>query len=187
MPFSILRQIAEERIKEAMERGEFQCEAYKGKPLDLREDPFVPEDLRVVYRILKNAGFLPKEIELRKEIYQTIEELLDEEHQETYQKVRKLSALLFHLNQIRERPLNIQERKLSALLFHLNQIRERPLNIQDDEYYAKVVEKIKVAKKVKLGEGSSSSKGKPIDFSRLQTLLSIKSFYRRGSGGSSKR
>jgi len=165
MPFSILRQIAEERIKEAMERGEFQCEAYKGKPLDLREDPFVPEDLRVVYRILKNAGFLPKEIELRKEIYQTIEELLDEEHQETYQKVRKLSALLFHLNQIRE----------------------RPLNIQDDEYYAKVVEKIKVAKKVKLGEGSSSSKGKPIDFSRLQTLLSIKSFYRRGSGGSSKR
>jgi len=165
MPFSILRQIAEERIKEAMERGEFQCEAYKGKPLDLREDPFVPEDLRVVYRILKNAGFLPKEIELRKEIYQTIEELLDEEHQETYQKVRKLSALLFHLNQIRE----------------------RPFNIQDDEYYAKVVEKIKVAKKVKLGEGSSSSKGKPIDFSRLQTLLSIKSFYRRGSGGSSKR
>jgi Domain of unknown function (DUF1992). len=154
MPFSILRQIAEERIKEAMERGEFECEKYKGKPLDLREDPFVPEDLRVVYRILKNAGFLPKEVELRKEIYQTIEELLDEEHQETYQKVRKLSALLFHLNQIRE----------------------RPLNIQDEEYYAKVVEKIKVAKKIKLEEGSSSSKGKPIDFSRLQTLLSIKAF-----------
>jgi Domain of unknown function (DUF1992). len=165
MPFSILRQIAEERIKEAMERGEFECEKYKGKPLDLREDPFVPEDLRVVYRILKNAGFLPKEVELRKEIYQTIEELLDEEHQETYQKVRKLSALLFHLNQIRE----------------------RPLNIQDEEYYAKVVEKIKVAKKIKLEEGSSSSKGKPIDFSRLQTLLSIKSFYRRGGSSSSKR
>jgi len=165
MPFSILRQIAEERIKEAMERGEFECEEYKGKPLDLREDPFVPEDLRVVYRILKNAGFLPKEVELRKEVYQTLEELLDEEHQETYQKVRKLSALLFHLNQIRE----------------------RPLNIQDEEYYAKVVEKIKVAKKIKLKDGSSSSKGKPIDFSRLQTLISIKSFYRRGGGSTSKR
>ena len=160
MPFSILKQIAEERIREAMERGDFECKEYIGKPLELRDDPFVPEDLRVVYRILKNAGFLPREVELRKEIYQTIEELLDEEHQETYQKVRKLSALLFHLNQIRE----------------------RPLNIQDDEYYAKVVEKIKIAKKMK-PEKLSASEAKPIDFSRLQNLLAIKSFYRKGGGG----
>jgi len=164
MPFSILKQIAEERIREAMERGEFQCEEYKGKPLELRDDPFVPEDLRVVYRILKNAGFLPREVELRKEIYQTIEELLDEEHQETYQKVRKLSALLFHLNQTRE----------------------RPLNIQDEEYYAKVVEKIKIAKKMK-PERPSVNEAKPIDFSRLQNLLAIKSFYRKGGGGALKK
>jgi hypothetical protein len=49
--------LAEQKISEAVSRGEFDHLPGAGKPLDLEDDPLVPEDLRVAYRILKNAGF----------------------------------------------------------------------------------------------------------------------------------
>jgi len=64
----ILDMLAEQRILEAIERGEFDDLPGRGRPLDLDEDLIVPEELRVAYRILKNAGFLPREVEMRREI-----------------------------------------------------------------------------------------------------------------------
>ena len=61
--------IVEREIRAASERGEFADLPGQGRPLDLTADPLVPEDLRVAYRILKNAGFLPPQLEARKEIY----------------------------------------------------------------------------------------------------------------------
>lgn len=55
--------IAERRIQEALARGDFDDLPGAGKPLDLSEDPLVPEDLRMAYRILRNAGFVPPEVE----------------------------------------------------------------------------------------------------------------------------
>jgi len=63
-----LERLAEERIREAMERGEFDDLPLAGKPLPLEPNGFVPEDLRLSYKLLKNSGFLPPEMELRKEI-----------------------------------------------------------------------------------------------------------------------
>jgi hypothetical protein len=60
--------IAEQKIREAAERGEFADLPGEGQPLDLAGDPLVPEDLRVAYRILKNAGFLPLTLEAQREI-----------------------------------------------------------------------------------------------------------------------
>jgi hypothetical protein len=60
--------IAEQRIAEAVERGELDDLPGAGRPLDLGGDPLVPEDLRLAYRILKNAGFVPPELETRREI-----------------------------------------------------------------------------------------------------------------------
>ena len=60
--------IAEQKIREAAERGEFADLPGQGRPLDLTGDPLVPEDLRVAYRILKNAGVLPPQLEAQKEI-----------------------------------------------------------------------------------------------------------------------
>jgi DnaJ homologue, subfamily C, member 28, conserved domain len=60
--------IAEQRIAEAIERGELADLPGAGRPLDLGDDPLVPEDLRLAYRILKNAGFVPPELEARREI-----------------------------------------------------------------------------------------------------------------------
>ena len=55
--------IAERKIAEAMERGEFDDVPGSGRPLDLEEDPLVPEELRMAYRILRNAGYVPTEVE----------------------------------------------------------------------------------------------------------------------------
>jgi hypothetical protein len=63
-----IERIAEQRILEAIERGEFDHLPGAGKALDLDADNDVPPELRAAYRILKNAGFVPPEIELRREI-----------------------------------------------------------------------------------------------------------------------
>jgi hypothetical protein len=64
-----LTAIAERRIQEAIERGEFDDLPGKGNPLELGEnDRTVPAELRMAYRMLKNAGLLPPEVELHKEI-----------------------------------------------------------------------------------------------------------------------
>lgn len=49
--------LAERRIEEAIERGEFDELPGAGQPLDLDDlDPLLPEELRMACRILKNAG-----------------------------------------------------------------------------------------------------------------------------------
>lgn len=60
--------IAEQRIREAMARGEFDDLQGKGRPLDLAYLENVPPELRAAYTLLRNAGFAPPEVELRKEI-----------------------------------------------------------------------------------------------------------------------
>ncbi len=47
--------IAQRKIDEAAERGELQGLPGEGAPLDLYEDPLVPEEVRMAKRILKNA------------------------------------------------------------------------------------------------------------------------------------
>lgn len=60
--------IAERRIEEALARGELDNLPGEGRPLELDDDSRVPEDLRLAYRILKNAGFVPQEVETLNEI-----------------------------------------------------------------------------------------------------------------------
>ena len=59
--------LVETRIKEAEKAGAFDDLPGAGKPLDLTDDRLVPEDVRVAYRILKNAGYVPEELVQRKE------------------------------------------------------------------------------------------------------------------------
>jgi len=54
----------ERRIQEAQEGGQFEDLPGRGKPLDLRENPFVKHEWRLAYRVLKSAGFAPDWIEL---------------------------------------------------------------------------------------------------------------------------
>ena len=63
----LIDQLAEQHIKAALEKGELSQLPGEGKPLQLDDDSLVPPELRAGYRLLKNAGFLPAELELRRE------------------------------------------------------------------------------------------------------------------------
>lgn len=95
--------IVEERIRRAMERGEFEDLRGTGEPLALEDDSHLPEDLRLAYKILKNAECLPPEIELRKDIEKT-EDLLRSlpDTAEKYQLLKKLNFLILKLNAMRQ-------------------------------------------------------------------------------------
>jgi hypothetical protein len=94
--------LAENRIKEAMEAGEFDNLRGKGQPLDLDEDSQIPPELRMAYKILKNANCLPPELELRKEVVQLqdlVAALPDEA--EKLKQMRRLNFLVMKLDMMR--------------------------------------------------------------------------------------
>jgi len=95
--------IVEERIQAAQKNGEFDDLPNSGKPLALKDDRFVSEELRLSFKILKNADCLPPEIELKKQIGH-IESLLDGmgETAEAYRLMKKLNFLVMKLNSIRQ-------------------------------------------------------------------------------------
>jgi hypothetical protein len=65
----------ERAIEEAMQRGEFDDLAGKGKALDLSGYFDAPEDQRVAHMLLRNAGIQPQEIELLNRIAALEEQL----------------------------------------------------------------------------------------------------------------
>jgi len=91
---NLVDQIAEQHIRDAQLRGEFDNLPGSGKPLQLDDDSHIPTHLRAGYRLLKNANCLPPELELRKEI-RRVEELLPslENEQERSSAQSKLALL----------------------------------------------------------------------------------------------
>ncbi len=89
-----LEALAEQKIREAVERGEFADLPGQGRPLDLTGDPLVPEDLGIAYRILKNTGLVPPWLEAQKEI-RDLEQLIQgmEAGPERSRALRKLHLL----------------------------------------------------------------------------------------------
>ncbi|MCX7628242.1 MAG: DUF1992 domain-containing protein [Methylophilaceae bacterium] len=94
--------IAEQRISEALERGELDHLPGAGQPLQLDDDRLVPEDVRMAYRILKNAGFVPPEVQTLKEIgaLQRLVQSLEEGEQRTLA-LKKLHLLAMQLGETR--------------------------------------------------------------------------------------
>lgn len=96
------QKIAERRILEATREGFFDDIPGSGQPLKLEDDSHVPEDLRVAYKILRNAGFVPKEVALRREIVQAEDLLSDMEGTKAkYRQLKKLNFLIMKLNMLR--------------------------------------------------------------------------------------
>ena len=63
---SLFDQLAEERIRVALEKGELSNLPGEGRPLELDDDALVPAEVRMSNRILRNAGYVPPAIlELR--------------------------------------------------------------------------------------------------------------------------
>ena len=98
--------IAEERITAAMERGEFTNLRGYGSPLTLDDDAHVPPELRMAYKILKNSGHAPSEVEERKEILNTRRLLAECPDESTrLAQSQRLNYLLLKASAQRNRPV----------------------------------------------------------------------------------
>ena len=102
--------IVEERIRKAQLKGEFENLEGQGEPLRVEDTSGIPEDLRMAYKILKNAGCLPPEIEAKKEIVKTEELLTDiNDAAEQYRLLNKLNFLIMKMNTLRGTSINFEE------------------------------------------------------------------------------
>ncbi len=130
-----LARIAERKIAEAMKTQDFTSEKWKNKPLPLDSDCNIPPDLRMAYKILKNSGYLPPEIEEKKEV-QRLEDLIvaTEDEHERLRQMKKLNVLLMKIDAKRSSSSNIA---------------------QQDDYYRKVVERITVRTQKKKSQNTA--------------------------------
>ncbi len=121
--------IAEQKIAQAMQERDLNSPKWKNKPLPLDDDRFVPDDLKMAYKILKNSGYLPPEIEERKEV-KKLEDLIacTEDEHERLKQMKKLNVLLMKIDAQRSSPVNIAGQQ---------------------DYYQKVVERITLHSKSK--------------------------------------
>jgi hypothetical protein len=97
--------VVEARLKEAMERGEFDDLPGKGKPLDLTEYFGTPEETRLAYSVLKSAGMTSPEVDLLKEIAQLkqiLTAVLDEKEKQEIMKQIQQKQVEFSLRMERQ-------------------------------------------------------------------------------------
>ena len=115
--FTGFSKIVEERIRKAIQKGEFDNLSGAGQPLKIEEDRHIAEELRLAHKILKNAECLPPEIELKKEINRT-EELLAgmKDTAAKFQTLKKLNFLIMKLNTMRNTSVDLEKQQYSTRL-----------------------------------------------------------------------
>lgn len=121
-----LHRIAEQKIEQYLKEGRgHDLSHWKNKPLPLKDDMAnVPAHLRMAYRILRNAGYVPEEVALQKEIVR-IEDMLAKCSDE----------------QVKIKQMN----KLEFLRVKLDSKMGKKLQVDvDSPYYTKLVENVSV-------------------------------------------
>jgi hypothetical protein len=109
-PLSAIQFIAEKRIEEAQAKGDFDSLPGQGQPLQLEDTSHIPEELRMAYKILRNANCLPPELAERKEMTRLadmLEHCADE--QERVRLMQKLRLLVARVAARQRRPLYLEE------------------------------------------------------------------------------
>ena len=113
--------IAEQRIRSAQKEGVFENLPGAGTPLNLDDDLLVPEELRAAYRILKNSGFAPAEVDALRELHEVEHALAQEQEQD-------------------ERQRSSLTGKLGILLTRAGALRNN--KVSDDHYIQRIAEKL---------------------------------------------
>ena len=112
---------AERRIVQAQEEGAFDDLPGRGRPLELEDDGQIPAELRMAYKVLRNAGCVPPELAELKEI-------------------SNLADMLEHCEDEQERVRQMQ--KLRFMILQARMKHQRPLNLDDDTYYDRLLERL---------------------------------------------
>lgn len=106
-----LKNLVESRIAKAQAEGAFENLPGQGKPLNLTEDPLVPEEIRVGNRIMKNAGVVPPEVEQLNQaahLWQTLRQAGTKENlQDSAEQARTRRRLLALTLALRSRGLSL--------------------------------------------------------------------------------
>ena len=104
----LFQRIAEQRILEAQRNGAFDNLPGKGKPLELEDLSWVPEELRIGYHVLKNAHVLPPEAELLKDVH-TLEDLLKhiEDEGERRALAKSIQWKMIRLDMLKRRSMDL--------------------------------------------------------------------------------
>ena len=119
---TLIDQLADTRIEQAIARGELDDLPGQGKPLQLDDEGMVPEEFRMAYRILKNAGMVPPEITLKGQINALEKTLTLIENDIEHDRMRK---------------------KLQCLYLKLDNRHGRRINLAlQEEYYRKLMHKL---------------------------------------------
>jgi hypothetical protein len=98
--------VVDQIIQEAIARGEFDNLTGAGKPIDLSAYFNTPEEIRAAYSILKNAGILPQEVELLRELAilkEKADGTKDKEQRARLLKEMEQKRLEFHLRMERQK------------------------------------------------------------------------------------
>jgi hypothetical protein len=99
----IFQLLAERKIVEAIERGEFDNLPGKGKPLPFSQDFLEPPHQRLANKLLKNAGIAPIEISLRRELAQLKQEYARAKNaQERHALLREIRLMVLRINVMRQ-------------------------------------------------------------------------------------
>lgn len=116
---SLLDALAEQQIRDAQACGEFDNLPGAGTPLPPEDNELVPEELRAAYRLLKNAGCLPGELQPCVEL-------------------KEIELLLARAGSGEERL-----RLLARMSFLLSRRTTGSHNLQlDDDYFVRVAERL---------------------------------------------
>ena len=95
----IFEKIAEEKIKEWIKEEDFTKNKFFGKHVDNSEYFKAPSNMRITLHILKNANVLPRECQLRKDITEMKDILLEiSDEREFFKKIRKFNSLITEYN-----------------------------------------------------------------------------------------
>jgi len=95
----ILSENIERQIQAAAKQGAFDNLAGQGQPLHLDDDIGIPEDQRMAWRILKNAGYVPEGVSLRRDIFdlEALVSAADPHSQDYFKGQRRLMLLRLRL------------------------------------------------------------------------------------------
>lgn len=94
---SVFDMLAERRILDAQQQGVFDRLPGAGRPLVFEDETLVAPEQRMANRILRNAGFTPPEITLRREIAELRERLKTLEGESSVAPRRELRKLVLRL------------------------------------------------------------------------------------------
>jgi hypothetical protein len=101
--------LAERKIQEAFRQGMFDDLEGRGRPLIFEDETWIPEDLRMACRILKNAHCMPPEIELKKDILNLRDLMMSlDDDAERIRKLRELNYKMMTLNMMRKIPFHLE-------------------------------------------------------------------------------